>query len=231
MVESAKQLLDCMGVPWIQAPSEGEAMCAHLCKKNLVHAAASQDADALLFGSPRLVRNLSITGKRKLPKKETYVDIKPELIDLGQVLGGLGITQKQLVVLGMLVGTDYAPGVKGIGAKTALKVVKEQKTLEAAIAEVGWDADVPAAEIYEFFLHPPVEDKLADKFAEKLAGRREHEKHEHEMEWRGIDSGKLRDFMVAEHDFSAERVDKVIERLEKAQSAGAQSSLKGWLQK
>lgn len=212
MVESAKRLLDYMGIPWIQSPSEGEAMCAHLCKKGIVYATGSQDADALLFGSSRLVRNLSISGKRKVPKKETYIEVKPELIELPHLLKGLGITQEQLVIVGILVGTDYAQGIKGVGAKTALKLVKEQKSLEAIISEVGWDADVPAEEIYEFFLHPPVTDK-------------------YKMEWRPPDADGLREFMISEHDFSRERVERVIERLEKAQTTGTQSSLKGWLEK
>lgn len=212
MVESSQHLLDYMGIPWIQAPSEGEAMCAHLCKRGAVYATGSQDADALLFGSPLLVRNLSITGRRKVPKKETYIEVKPELIDLSRMLKEIGITQEQLIIIGILVGTDYAPGVKGVGTKTALKIVKEQKTLEATIAEVGWDADILPEKIYNFFLKPPITNK-------------------YKMEWKPADVDSLREFMIAEHDFSRDRVEKVIERLEKAQTTGTQSSLKGWLRK
>ena len=212
ILESSKQLLEYMGIPYIQAPSEGEATCAHLCKRGMVWGVGSQDFDALLFGSPRLVRNLSITGRRKLPKKEVYVEVKPEIIELDKVLSVLGITQQQLIILGILVGTDYAPGIKGIGPKTALKLVKEHKTLDAVLANVNWESEVAAERIYEFFLHPPVAELGS-------------------IEWRPPQSEELIEFMVGEHDFSRERVEKVVDRLQAAFTKGRQSSLKGWLGK
>lgn len=209
MVEDSKKLLDAMGIPWIQAPSEGEATCAHLCKEGAVFAAGSQDMDSLLFGSPRLVRNLSITGRRKLPRKEVYVEVKPETIELEQVLSTLGITREQLVIIGLLVGTDYNPGIERVGPKTALKLVKEHKTLKKVLEQVEWKGEEDPEEIYNFFLRPPV----AKEF---------------EIEFKKPDSEKIIKFMVDEHDFSLERVEKVIETLQKSFSSGTQSSLKGW---
>lgn len=212
MVEHAKLLLDCMGVPWIQAPSEGEIQCAFMCKRGDVWASGSQDYDSLLAGSPRLVRNLSITGKRKVPNKEVYIDVKPQLIELEPTLAKLGITQDQLIVLGILVGTDYSEGVKGVGPKSALKLVQEHKTLGEVLEHVEWTSPVPPERVYEFIKNPPVAEK-------------------YELEWREPDAQKLREFMHGEHDFSAERVEKVIERLQAAWTTGRQSSLSGWLKK
>src|SRR5438445_4260832 len=93
MLQDSKKLLDYMGIPWVQAPSEGEMQCSYMCKKGDVWSAVSQDMDCLLDGSPRLIRNLSITGRRKLPNKQTYIDVKPELIELSEVLARLGISQ------------------------------------------------------------------------------------------------------------------------------------------
>jgi flap endonuclease-1 len=212
MVEHAKLLLDCMGVPWIQAPSEGEIQCAFMCKRGDVWASGSQDYDSLLAGSPRLVRNLSITGKRKVPNKEVYIDVKPQLIELEPTLAKLGITQDQLVVLGILVGTDYSEGVRGVGPKSALKLVQEHKTLGEVLEHVEWASPVPPEKVYEFIKNPPVTEK-------------------YELEWKEPDAQKLREFMHGEHDFSAERVDKVIERLQAAWTKGRQASLSGWLKK
>ena len=212
MIEHAKRLLDCMGVPWVQAPSEGEIQCAHMCKRGDVWTSGSQDYDSLLAGSPRLVRNLSITGKRKVPNKEVYVDVKPQLIELQPTLDRLGITQDQLIVLGILVGTDYSEGVRGVGPKSALKLVQEHKTLEETLAHVEWASPVPAQEVYEFIKNPPVTE-------------------DYELEWREPDAGKLLEFMHVEHDFSEERVGKVIERLQAAWTKGRQASLSGWLNK
>lgn len=212
MVEDAKRLLELIGIPYVQAPSEGEIQCAFMCKREDVWASGSQDFDSLLAGSPKLVRNLSITGKRKVPKKEVYVQVKPELIDLDTMLDSLGITQEQLVVLGILVGTDYSDGVRGVGPKTALKLVKDHHTLKNVLANVEWTSETPAEDVFGFFLDPPVID-------------------DYTIEWKEPDAEGLKSFMVDEHDFSANRLDKVIERLQETHEKGRQSSLSGWLEK
>jgi len=212
MVESSKKLLDLMGIPWVQALSEGEMQCAYMCKKGDVFASGSQDFDSLLVGSSRLVRNLSITGKRKLPRKEVYIEVKPEIIELEEVLSSLGIDQKQLILVGILIGTDYNPeGIKGIGPKKALDLVKQHKTLPKILEKINWQFETSAEDIYNFFLNPPVTNK-------------------YKLEWKDPNPEKLIDFMVGEHDFSRERVEKVIEKLQAA-TKERQVSLKGWLEK
>jgi flap endonuclease-1 len=212
MIEDSKALLDAMGMPWTQAPSEGEAMCAHLCKKNIVFAAGSQDADALLFGSPRLIRNLSITGKRKLPRKEAFIEIKPELIELQEVLKVLELSREQLIIVGLLIGTDYNTGIEKVGPKTAFKIVKEHKTLKKVLANVDWKDENDPEEIYKFFLNPPISEK-------------------YNFDWKQPNEEKLIKLMVEEHDFSRERVEKVIENLQKGFAAGKQASLKSLFEK
>ena len=88
-IESSKKLLSYMGIPVIQAPSEGEAQAAYMAKEGFAYATGSQDYDALIFGSPILVRNLTISGKRKLPRRGVYISITPELIDLKKTLENL----------------------------------------------------------------------------------------------------------------------------------------------
>jgi len=120
MVVDAKELLDAMGIPYVQAPSEGEAQAAYMAAKGDVWASGSQDYDSLLFGAPRLVRNLAIEGRRKLPGKDVYVPIHPELIVLGDVLEQLGIDRRKLIWIGILIGTDFNEKVPGVGPKRAL---------------------------------------------------------------------------------------------------------------
>jgi len=213
MMRESREVLDAMGVPWIQAPSEGEAQCAFICKNGDADYSGSQDYDALLFSSPRLIRNLSITGKRKLPRQEAYVEIKPEIIEFDKVLSSLGINKQQLIILGILIGTDYNPqGIKGIGPKTALKIVKEHKTLDKVLEGVEWKFDVDAHKIYDFFLKPPVTDK-------------------YKIEWKEPDRDGLMKLMVEEHDFSEERVENAINRLMETKKEGTQSRLADWLKK
>jgi len=192
MVDSAKRLLDCMGVQWVQAPSEGEAQCAHMCINGTVWASASQDWDSFLFGSPRLIRNLSVSGRKRLPKTGAYIDVNPELLELKNVLSALNLTREQLITVGMLVGTDFNPGVKGYGPKKSIALVQKEKTLENVLAKVAWEGP-PAQEIMDFFLHPPVSDEAEQKL---------------------LQPEKLRKMMVDEHEFSAERIEKIVKTLE-----------------
>ena len=194
MIMEAIKLLDYMGIPSVQAPSEGEAQLAVMVGKGDIWAGASQDWDNILFGSPRLVRNLSITGQRKIPKKNVYVDVKPEIVELDNVLSSLEITRDQLIIVGILVGTDYNPGVKGIGPKTALRLVKEHKTLDRVLANVKWESDVNAEKVFNFFLDPP---------ATKA----------YEVRWKEPNTDKIVELMVEEHDFSRSRVEKVMKSL------------------
>lgn len=208
MVEEAKKLLTHMGVSWVQAPSEGEAQCSHMCRKGQAWATASQDFDSLAFGSPRLIRNLSITGRRKLARKEQYINVKPEMLTLEDCLQELGITQDQLILLGILVGTDYNQGgIKGIGPKKALDLVKKEQTVDNVLkaVEARWEHESDPRKIFEFFKKPPVEDI-------------EIPKHK-------LDTQKLREFMVDIHEFSEERVKGTIDRLSGAAEAQKQTGL------
>lgn len=213
LVEDAKKLLDLMGVPYVQAPSEGEMQAAYMAKKGDVWASASQDYDSLLVGSPRLIRNLNLTGRRKLPNKEVYVEIKPELIELEEVLTNLGISREQLIIIGILVGTDYNPnGIENIGPKKALKLVKEKKTLENILKEIEWKFDISPQEIYDFFLNPPVTDN-------------------YNLVWKEPDEEGLIKFMVEEHNFSEERIKNAIEKIKQAIQKQQQKSLDKWFKK
>ncbi len=208
MIEEAKKLLTFMGLQCVQAPSEGEAQAADMIKKGLAWASGSQDWDSLLFGAPRLVKNLNITGKRKIPGKLVYTYIKPEIIELERVLNGIGISQNQLIMLGILVGTDYNPkGVKGIGPKTALKIVKENSTIEGVLSNIEWDFDVNFQDIFDFFKKPETTDVNLEKT---------------EADWNG-----LTEFLL-DHDFSEDRIGATKKRLIGAQSSGTQKSLSGW---
>lgn len=207
MIEDAKLLLGFMGIPVVQAPSEGEAQAAFMVKNNDAYAAGSQDYDALLFGSPLVVRNLAVTGKRKLPGKSVYVDVKPEIIELEKGLGALGISREQLVDIALLVGTDYNEGIKGIGPKKALKLIKKHGSIEGALNELNTDIK-NLAEIKALFLAPDVTS-------------------DYELRWKKSDSAAIIKFLCAQHDFSEARVSKAVERLLEASDKG-QKTLDKW---
>jgi flap endonuclease-1 len=191
MVVETKKLLSAMGIPHIQAPSEGEAQTAHMCIQGDVYATASQDYDALVFGSTKLVRNLNITGKRKLPGKSIYKQINPEIYVLQDVLDSLELSREQFIQLTVLVGTDYNPGgIKGIGPKKALKLVKEKSD---PFEDVSWEFDISPESIVEWFNKPKV-------------GR-------YELEWKGVDTEAVKGILCDEHGFSEERVDNTLAKI------------------
>jgi flap endonuclease-1 len=199
MEEDSKRLLDLMGIPWVQAPGEGEAQAAYMTKRRVTNFCASQDYDALLFGAPMLVRNVTISGRRKLPRKQLYVEVIPETVELSRVLVELGVTYEQLVDIGILVGTDYNPeGVKGVGPKTALKLIKEHGNLENLLQKSLKDAEFPvnSQRIRDAFLRPRVTD-------------------DYSLKWRTPNTEGVVDFLCRERDFSEDRVRKAVEKMSK----------------
>ncbi len=196
MADDSKRLLNLMGVPWIQAPSEGEAQAAYLVKQRDANYCASQDYDSLLFGAPHLLRNVTISGRRKLPRKNVYIEVQPETVELNMVLKELNITYEQLIDVGILVGTDFNPdGVKGVGPKTALKLIQQHGTIENVMPKLK-EAEFPVEpkRIREIFLHPKVTDNY------KLA-------------WKAPDVEGVIDFLCRERDFSEERVRKALTKM------------------
>ena len=156
MVSDAKELLDAMGIPWVDAPSEGEAQASTMAMEGTVNAVASQDHDSIVFGAPVLVRNVTISGKRRLPSKGIVINVVPERITLASVLSATGLTRDQLVDYAILLGTDFNPdGFEGVGPATALKYLKkygrleEIKELKVALQSVSY------REIRDLYLNAP----------------------------------------------------------------------------
>jgi flap endonuclease-1 len=194
MVEEAKKLLDIMGVPWIQAPSEGEATASYLSSSDKAYAVVSQDYDALLFGGKRLCRNITISGRRKLPGRSAYQEVEPEEILLDEVLNNLGITREQLVDIGILVGTDFNPdGFKGYGPIKALKAIKQYRCLENIPNIKDELKKIDYNLIRQIFLKPEV-------------------KKEFKLEFKEVDENSLLEFMCKVHEFSEERVLKALNK-------------------
>jgi flap endonuclease-1 len=165
MVGEAKELVRLLGLPVIQAPSEGEAQAAHMARAGHVWAAASKDYDTLLFGAPRLMRFLTISGKEFLPSQGKFRPLVPELLSLGDLLAAWSITREGLIDLALLVGTDFNDGVHGIGPKKALALVQQHGSIEAMPTEIR-DAVGDVASLREIYLRPDVTDEYAVEFVE-----------------------------------------------------------------
>ncbi len=206
MVDEACRLLDALGIPWMKAPSEGEAQISHMARKGDVWAAASQDYDSLLFGAPTLVRYLTLAGKRKLPSGKK-VDVSPEIITLREALEALKITREQLVDMAILMGTDFNDGVKGIGPKKALDLVRRHGKLESMAGAVAVPEEY--AEVRRIFLEPSTTDSYT-------------------LSWRRVDPERVRKIMCDSHSFSVDRVDAVLSRLAAPSGPRGQAKLDSW---
>ena len=157
MVRDSKHILGLFGIPCIEAASEGEATAAHLTNTGQAYASASQDFDSILCGAKRLVRNFTNSGRRKIPGRNTYVEVVPEVIETQKTLDALGLTREQLVDIGILIGTDFNPkGFDRIGPKTALKLVRQHSRLEDIPQIQDQLGEIDFEQIREIFLTPRV---------------------------------------------------------------------------
>ena len=209
MVEDSKRLLELFGIPYIQAPSEGEATAARLTVTEHADVAASQDFDSILFGAKKLVRNFTNSGRRKLPNRNTYIEIEPEIIDYNKNLEALGITREQLIDVGILIGTDFNPdGFERIGPKTAIKMIKEHgkledvKQIQEQLQEIDYNA------IRKIFLEPEVAN--VDK-----------------IEFNEVRYDNITDYLSNERSFSRDRVNSSLNRLKKSLEKKSQT-LEKW---
>jgi len=210
MVEEAKKLVEAMGFAVVDAPSEGEAQAAELVKNGDAYAVVSQDADSLLSGSPRTIRNLSITGRRKMPGSFGFKTVNPELFTLKDNLEALGLNQEQLIALAILIGTDYNyGGIKGIGPKKGLILVKKHgDDFDELFKEVKWSEHYkfPWKKVFDTIKKMPVE--LHPK-----------------VSFNPPDIDRIRKILVEEHEFSEERVSNTLEKLDKARKLNEQKGL------
>jgi flap endonuclease-1 len=197
ILESSKDLLDYMGIPYVQAVGEGEAQGAYMVEQGDAWAVASQDYDCLLFGAPRIVRNLTLSGGLS----------NLEYLELEKVLEELELSREQLIDVALMVGTDFNEGIHGIGAKTGLKLIRNNSLEDVLVQKGITDVEVEPDELREIFLKHEVNT-------------------DYEIKFKSAKKDKLIEFMCEEHGFSESRVLNVTDKLKKLSST--QKSLEDW---
>ena len=197
ILESSKELLDYMGIPYVQAVGEGEAQGAYMVNQGDAWAVASQDYDCLLFGAPRIVRNLTLSGGLS----------NLEYLELEKVLEELDLSREQLIDVALMVGTDFNEGIHGIGAKTGIKLIRNNSLEDVLVQKGITDVEVEPDELRDIFLKHDVNTDYKIKF-------------------KSAKTDKLLQFMCEEHGFSESRVLNVTDKLKKLSST--QKSLEDW---
>lgn len=212
MINESKELISALGLPFVQATSEGEAQVAYIVSQGDAYAGVSEDYDSLLYGIPRLVKNLTISGRKK--SGASYKTIKPNMISFTENMNHLGIDRDKLIMIAMLVGTDYnAGGVKGIGPKNALKLVKEYgEDPEKLFKKVEWrkHCETDWNEIFYLFKKMPINKDYKISFSE-------------------VDVDKITEILVEKHNFSSQRVENSLKELLKNSAAKQQKGLGEWI--
>ncbi len=210
IISESKEFLDALGIPVVVSVNEGEAEAAFLVRSGKVWASASQDYDSLLYGTPRLIRNLTLSRKRR-NSTGILIDTKIEIVELQNVLDNLQIDKDQLICLGIIVGTDFNPGgVRGIGQKRALEIVQKYKY---------------PVKIFEFLENSEKYDvnfnwqEIFKEFREYRGGQGELDLN------KKIDFVNLKNFLL-KRDFSEERVNNGLERLKVLEEERKQTGLK-----
>ena len=197
ILESSKKLLEYMGIPYVQAEGEGEAQGAYMVEQGDAWAVASQDYDCLLFGAPRIVRNLTLSGGLS----------NLEYLELEKVLNEIDLTREQLIDVALMVGTDFNEGIHGIGAKTGLKLIRNNSLEDILVQKGITEVEVEPDELRDIFLKHDVNT-------------------DYEIKFKNAKKDKLVEFMCEEHGFSESRVLNVTEKLKKLSST--QKSLEDW---
>jgi flap endonuclease-1 len=210
MIEEAKEFISALGIPVITAPYEGEAQASYMVSKGDCDYVSSQDYDCLIYGAPKVVRNLSLTLKRKKINALTYKTILPEVLELSIILKELELTRNQLIALSMIVGTDFnIGGIKGLGPKKGLKLVKEfGEDFEGLFTKIEFNKqfNIEWKDVFNTIKDMPVTD-------------------DYNIKWKKINSEKIIDILVNQHDFTLERVKNTLDELEKEQKSAKQTSL------
>jgi flap endonuclease-1 len=216
-----------MGVPVVMAPCEAEAQASALCKAGLVYATGTEDMDALTFQTPVLVRKMTFANQSKS---------MVQTMNYQKALEGLELTHDQFVDLCILLGCDYCDSIRGVGPKTALKLVREHKSIEAIIKNLDrkkfvvpsdWVPDEKKEE------ENTDDEQQGDENAQNEAkpipayvqARQLFHNHEVdldvELKWKPPQVEELTKFLVDEMGFNPERVKSNIEKLEKAHKANS----------
>jgi len=210
IIDESKMLLSMLGIPVVVAPSEGEAQAVYMAEKGDVDYVSSQDYDAFIFGAGTVIRNLTISGKRKLPGKSIYVDVPPEKVLLKNNLDRLSVTQDQLIDIALCIGTDFNKGIDRVGAKTALKLVTEYGSFEAVLKSKGMEDQIERyAAARAFFKNPPVTS-------------------EYSLQRNRPDKEKMIEFLCGKRDFSEARVTSAWEKINASFGKKAQPTLDQW---
>ncbi|KAG8124299.1 hypothetical protein E2320_019619 [Naja naja] len=125
------ELLECLGIPWVQAAGEAEAMCAYLNANGYVDGCITNDGDVFLYGAQTVYRNftMNIKGVPGVGKEQA--------LKLIQTLKGQSLLQREQIPHTIQIYNVQTPG-KTISnrVKSQYQQLKNHFTVLCAIIQV-----------------------------------------------------------------------------------------------
>uniref|UniRef100_A0A183CCC6 Flap endonuclease 1 n=1 Tax=Globodera pallida TaxID=36090 RepID=A0A183CCC6_GLOPA len=203
-IDECKHLLSLMGVPIVEAPSEAESQCAELVRAGKAYATATEDMDALTFGSKILVRHMTFSEAKKMPIKE---------FSLERALKDMDISYDQFVDFCILLGCDYCASIRGIGPKKAFELIKKHKSIETILEQIDQKKYAPPdnwmyKQARELFLRPNI-----------TAGE------QFEFAWTEPKVQDVVDYLCGQKGFNEDRIRSALDRLQKARKMAHQGRI------
>ncbi|PAV78952.1 hypothetical protein WR25_06796 [Diploscapter pachys] len=199
--EEVKKLLTLMGVPVVEAPCEAEAQCAALVKSGKVYATATEDMDALTFGSSILLRNIVAAESKKLDVKE---------FNLKRVLEGMKLEMSEFVDFCILLGCDYCSTIRGIGPKKAYELIQQHRSIDAILENI------------DIKKYPPPEEWPYARARELFQSPEVQPAEDVQLVWKDPDTEGVIAFMCGEKSFNEERIRSSLAKLQKSRQGGTQ---------
>ncbi|XP_068433795.1 flap endonuclease GEN homolog 1 [Clinocottus analis] len=118
VLRECADMLDYLGLPWVTAAGEAEAMCAYLDSQGLVDGCITNDGDAFLYGAQTVYRNFNMNSKD--PQVDCY--------RTSRVQTEVCLPRENLVGLAILLGCDYIPkGILGVGKEQVVRLIQMLK--------------------------------------------------------------------------------------------------------
>lgn len=147
-LDECRELLDLMGVPYVNAPEEADSQCAWLAEQNLVDAVLTEDMDILTFGSPKIVRNLTSLKK------------KPLEINLNKIKDKFGWTQNNFIEICVLFGCDYSDHITDINFLKLFHEYQKNKNIHKVLNKLNRKIDVNNT--IKYFKYPMIDKNITN---------------------------------------------------------------------
>jgi flap endonuclease-1 len=190
-----------------------------------VWAVATEDMDALTFQAPVLLRKMTFASSTAAGNNKGEI----QQMEYDKALTGLGLDHAQFVDLCILLGCDYCDTIRGVGPKTALKLIREYGCIEKILQNID-KSKYGIPESWEAPIRSTSEQSQEDFVPVYIEARKLFNHHEVltdvDIKWSPCQPEELTAFLVDEMGFNADRVKSSIEKLQKAFTATSKPQMR-----